>query len=238
MARRPRTTGIFPGWTGFFPREKSGEFEGEIRLAHQERGPKSLTIGFAVENYDCHLEQPSRLIARWMAEAQTWIQTWTLPPDHRVVKVVSPTKPQNKLRRVWIVLGSVEDTKMETCKDTKMETSFFLLLILQVSRRIKVYWSPVRTLPVAPLWCDLGIFPNSRSTKAAANLSPPPSINITPVTRKQKVLTAQPAIAAVPLKDKVWWEYSLSFSSVTDSICKLHNNIQFCQKVRFPVRSS
>ena len=29
------TTGIFPGWTGYFPREKSGEFEGKIRLAHK-----------------------------------------------------------------------------------------------------------------------------------------------------------------------------------------------------------
>ena len=29
-----RTTGIFPGWTGYFPREKSGEFEGKIQLDH------------------------------------------------------------------------------------------------------------------------------------------------------------------------------------------------------------
>ena len=33
-------------------------------------------------------------------------------------------------------------------------------------------WFPVRTLPVAPLWCDLGFFPNSRGNKAAANLRP------------------------------------------------------------------
>ena len=33
-------------------------------------------------------------------------------------------------------------------------------------------WSPVRTLPVAPLWCDLGFFPNSRGNKPAANLPP------------------------------------------------------------------
>ena len=33
-------------------------------------------------------------------------------------------------------------------------------------------WSPVRTLPVAPLWCDLGFVPNSRGNKAAANLCP------------------------------------------------------------------
>ena len=33
-------------------------------------------------------------------------------------------------------------------------------------------WSPVQTLPVAPLWCDLGFFPNSRGNKAAANLRP------------------------------------------------------------------
>ena len=33
-------------------------------------------------------------------------------------------------------------------------------------------WSPVRTLPVVPLWCDLGFVPNSRGNKAAANLRP------------------------------------------------------------------
>ena len=29
-----RATGIFLGWTGFFRRKKSGEFDGKIRLAH------------------------------------------------------------------------------------------------------------------------------------------------------------------------------------------------------------
>ena len=33
-------------------------------------------------------------------------------------------------------------------------------------------WSPVWNLPVAPLWCDPGFFPNSRGNKAAANLRP------------------------------------------------------------------
>ena len=33
-------------------------------------------------------------------------------------------------------------------------------------------WFAVRTLPVAPLWCDLGLVPNSRGNKAAANLRP------------------------------------------------------------------
>ena len=33
-------------------------------------------------------------------------------------------------------------------------------------------WSPVQTLPVVPLWCDLGIFQNSRGNEAAANLRP------------------------------------------------------------------
>ena len=33
-------------------------------------------------------------------------------------------------------------------------------------------WFPVRTLSVAPLWCDLGFVPNSRGNKAAANLRP------------------------------------------------------------------
>ena len=39
-------------------------------------------------------------------------------------------------------------------------------------------WSPVRTLLVAPLWCDLGVVPNSRGNKAAANLRPSVSHNM------------------------------------------------------------
>ena len=38
--------------------------------------------------------------------------------------------------------------------------------------RTGIRWFLVRTLPVAPLWCDLGFVPNSRGNKAAANLSP------------------------------------------------------------------
>ena len=34
------------------------------------------------------------------------------------------------------------------------------------------HWSPVRTLPVVPLWCDLEFVPTSRGNKAAANLRP------------------------------------------------------------------
>ena len=37
LCRMARTTGIFPGWTGYFPREISGEFEGKILLAHSIR---------------------------------------------------------------------------------------------------------------------------------------------------------------------------------------------------------
>ena len=33
-------------------------------------------------------------------------------------------------------------------------------------------WSPVQTLLVMPLWCDLGFVPNSRGNKADANLCP------------------------------------------------------------------
>ena len=34
----------------------------------------------------------------WSAEAQTWTQTWTLPPDQWVVVVLSALKPQNKVQ--------------------------------------------------------------------------------------------------------------------------------------------
>ena len=42
-------------------------------------------------------------------------------------------------------------------------------------------WSPVRTLLVAPLWCDLGFVPNSRGNKAAANLRPASEVSPLPV---------------------------------------------------------
>ena len=39
-------------------------------------------------------------------------------------------------------------------------------------------WFPVRTLPVAPLWCDLGFVLNSRGNKAAENLRPRVTVTI------------------------------------------------------------
>ena len=39
-------------------------------------------------------------------------------------------------------------------------------------------WSPVRTLPVAPLWCDLGFIQNSCGNKAAANHCPIAALSI------------------------------------------------------------
>ena len=49
-----------------------------------------------------------------------------------------------------------------------------MLLDWRLFPRIRVWssWSSVWTLPVAPLWCDLGFVPNSRGNKAAANLRP------------------------------------------------------------------
>ena len=63
-----------------------------------EHCPKSLAIDFAVKTFDCLLEQPSGVIARWPAGARTWTQTWTLPPDQWVVVVLSAPKPQNKVQ--------------------------------------------------------------------------------------------------------------------------------------------
>ena len=54
LCRMARTTGIFPCWTGYFPRKKSGEFEGKIQLAHARRrrpeeaaGGAQLDVEFA-----------------------------------------------------------------------------------------------------------------------------------------------------------------------------------------------
>ena len=46
------------------------------------------------------------------------------------------------------------------------------LVLFKIMNSTGSRWSPVRTLLVAPLWCDLGFVPNSRGNKAAANLRP------------------------------------------------------------------
>ena len=52
-------------------------------------------------------------------------------------------------------------------------------------------WSLVRTLPVAPLWCDQGFFLNSCGDKAAANLSPVPLQNVNSVVTAYKQMLIQ-----------------------------------------------
>ena len=52
-----------------------------------EPGPKSSDIDFEVKTFDFLLEQPSGVIARWLAGAQTWTQNITLPPDQRFVEI-------------------------------------------------------------------------------------------------------------------------------------------------------
>ena len=51
--------------------------------------------------------------ARWPAGAWTWTQTWTVPPDQRVVKVLSAPKPQNKLCGVSILFRSIKNAEIE-----------------------------------------------------------------------------------------------------------------------------
>ena len=58
-----------------------------------ERWPKSSTIDFAVKTFDCLLEKPLGVIARWPEGARSWTQTWTLPPDQWAVKILSALNP-------------------------------------------------------------------------------------------------------------------------------------------------
>ena len=62
-----RTTGIFPGWTGYFPREKSGEFEGKIRLAHIFPGAEPVAPSRAKKHaWDATLfQQPAAVSQLW-----------------------------------------------------------------------------------------------------------------------------------------------------------------------------
>ena len=57
-------------------------------------------------------------------------------------------------------------------------------------------WSPVRTLPVAPLWCDLEFVPNSRGNKSCGEPSPYWHISLT------LVLLSQQAWYCLPLAKK------------------------------------
>ena len=59
ICRMAQTTGIFPGWTGYVPREKSGKVEGKILLAHLHEHLTSTVLE--------HLEQDP---------AQTWPHVW------------------------------------------------------------------------------------------------------------------------------------------------------------------
>ena len=43
----------------------------------------------------------------------SWTQTWTLPPDQRVVKVLSALKPQNNLCGIWVLFRSVANAEVE-----------------------------------------------------------------------------------------------------------------------------
>ena len=45
---------------------------------------------------------------RGLAGVRTWTQTWTLPPDQRVVKVLSALMSQNKVCGVWILFRSCQ----------------------------------------------------------------------------------------------------------------------------------
>ena len=55
------------------------------------------------------------------------------------------------------------------------------LVLFKIMNSTGSRWSPVRTLLVAPLWCDLGFVPNSRGNKAAANLRPASEVSPLPV---------------------------------------------------------
>ena len=58
-------------------------------------------------------------LREWLPDgARTWTQTWTLPPDQRIVKVLSAPKSQNKLCGVWIIFRSVENAEIEDIAET------------------------------------------------------------------------------------------------------------------------
>ena len=70
--------------------------------------------------------------------------------------------------RCWVIKG----INSESAKNKNIMIMDFTSCPSWQWHRAGSSWSPVQTLPVAPLWCDLGFFQNSSGNKAAANLSP------------------------------------------------------------------
>ena len=75
--------------------------------------PQGLGHWFCPQNLRLTSGTAFREIARWPAGAWTWTQTWTVPPDQRVVKVLSAPKPQNKLCGVSILFRSIKNAEIE-----------------------------------------------------------------------------------------------------------------------------
>ena len=75
----------------------------------------------------------------------------------------------------WLLLEMAESrctAAGRTANMAGLEAEEHLLGWASMEKPFSTSWSPVRTLPVAPLWCDLGFVPNGRGNKAAANLCP------------------------------------------------------------------
>ena len=83
-----------------------------------ELGPKSLAIDFAVKTFDCLLDWPLAVIARWPAGAWSWTQTWTLQPEQWVVEIWSALKPQNNLCGVRIIFRSDTTAEIEDSSES------------------------------------------------------------------------------------------------------------------------
>ena len=93
-----------------------------------------------------------------MALASPCFVTAKYYQNNAAIKVVS-VNVVHHLRKIQGFMICVRQDKKMSCPSCQWH-------------RTGSHWSPVRTLPVAPLWCDLGFFPNSRDNKVAANLRP------------------------------------------------------------------
>ena len=101
---------------------------------------------------------------------QYMIAIWTKQTSHKVTRV----KPQRMLSQCCSCYAFVSVFEIKE-KELQVHNSHMSWYMSCPSwHRTGSSWSPVRTLPVAPLWCDLGFVPNSSGNKAAANLRPPP----------------------------------------------------------------
>ena len=98
----------------------------------------------------CLLEWHLGVITRWPGGAWTLTQTWTLPPDPCVVKVLSAPKSLNELCGIWIPIRFVEDAEIEASSEPS--GLFHRTTFLSIRAKILYDWAPCAEVVLLQQW--------------------------------------------------------------------------------------